>query len=248
MTVTKIPATTKIPPKTEIPEGKSITDVYGIDNKPSKERQTGNSALGKDAFLQLLITQLQNQDPTNPMDDKEFIAQMAQFSSLEQMTNMTTALENLTQLQQQSQLIEFNSFIGKDVKWHEVTDKKGEDGKPIVNEGTGTVVRVKYDGEGVIFVLADGKELTPSNISEVINGGATGSVGGSLVEASMLIGKNITYKVTEDKDDNDGSEEKPKEITNEATVQSVSKKDGQIKYILSNGDEVTADQILSISQ
>ncbi|MEK4093364.1 MULTISPECIES: flagellar hook assembly protein FlgD [unclassified Viridibacillus] len=232
---------------TKIPDKKSILDDYNVANKPSNQRQTGNSALGKDAFLQLLITQLQNQDPTNPMDDKEFIAQMAQFSSLEQMTNMTTALENLTQLQQQSQLIEFNSFIGKDVKWHEVTDKKGEDGKPIVNEGTGTVVRVKYNGEGVIFVLADGKELTPSNISEVING-STGSTGGSLVEASMLIGKNITYKVTEDKDDNEESEESPNEVTNEATVQSVSKKDGQIKYILSNGDEVTADQIVSIAQ
>ncbi|ETT85860.1 flagellar hook assembly protein FlgD [Viridibacillus sp. FSL R5-0477] len=232
---------------TKIPDKKSILDDYNVANKPSNQRQTGNSALGKDAFLQLLITQLQNQDPTNPMDDKEFIAQMAQFSSLEQMTNMTTALENLTQLQQQSQLIEFNSFIGKDVKWHEVTDKKGEDGKPIVNEGTGTVVRVKYNGEGVIFVLADGKELTPSNISEVING-STGSTGGSLVEASMLIGKNITYKVTEDKDDNEESEESPNEVTNEATVQSVSKKDGQIKYILSNGDEITADQIVSIAQ
>ncbi|MEK4761544.1 flagellar hook assembly protein FlgD [Viridibacillus sp. FSL E2-0187] len=232
---------------TKIPDTKSILDDYNIANKPSNQKQTGNSALGKDAFLQLLITQLQNQDPTNPMDDKEFIAQMAQFSSLEQMTNMTTAIENLTQLQQQSQLIEFNSFIGKEVKWHELTDKKGEDGKPIVNEGTGTVVRVKYSGEGVIFVLADGKELTPSNISEVINGSMSGN-GGSLVEASMLIGKNITYKVTEDKDDNEESEESPKEVTNEATVQSVSKKDGQIKYILSNGDEVTADQIVSIAQ
>ncbi|MGE7931701.1 flagellar hook assembly protein FlgD [Viridibacillus arvi] len=232
---------------TKIPDKKSILDDYNIANKPSNQRQTGNSALGKDAFLQLLITQLQNQDPTNPMDDKEFIAQMAQFSSLEQMTNMTTALENLTQLQQQSQLIEFNSFIGKDVKWHELTDEMGEDGKPIVNEGTGTVVRVKYNGEGVVFVLADGKELTPSNISEVING-STGSTGGSLVEASMLIGKSITYKVTQDKDDNEESEEPPKDVTNEATVQSVSKKDGQIKYILSNGDEVTADQIVSIAQ
>ena len=47
-----------------------------------------SSVLGKDAFLELLVTQLQNQDPLNPMDDKEFIAQLAQFSSLEQMSNV----------------------------------------------------------------------------------------------------------------------------------------------------------------
>jgi flagellar hook assembly protein FlgD len=54
--------------------------------------QTGRTELGQDAFLKLLITQLQHQDPLNPLEDKEFIAQLAQFSSLEKLTDMAGSL------------------------------------------------------------------------------------------------------------------------------------------------------------
>lgn len=64
-------------------------------NKNStKASEIKNSELGKDAFLQLLVTQLKYQDPLSPMDNGEFIAQMAQFSSLEQMQNMNRNMEN----------------------------------------------------------------------------------------------------------------------------------------------------------
>jgi flagellar basal-body rod modification protein FlgD len=54
-----------------------------------------DKALGKDAFLQLLTTQLAHQDPTKPQADGEFIAQLAQFSTLEQLTQIQTTLQKI---------------------------------------------------------------------------------------------------------------------------------------------------------
>ncbi len=109
-----------------------ITNDYYLNTSKYKyTTEADNSALGKDAFLKILITQLQNQDPTAPMDDKEFIAQMAQFSSLEQMQNMTKAMENLLESQKETQLMSYTSFVGKEVKWHELSEKEVDDkGKP----------------------------------------------------------------------------------------------------------------------
>lgn len=60
----------------------------------TKEDTTGSSTLGKDAFLQLLVAQMKYQDPLNPSSDTEWISQMAQFSSLEQMQNMNSTITN----------------------------------------------------------------------------------------------------------------------------------------------------------
>ena len=66
-------------------------------DEESKEKIVGtrNNDLDKDAFLRLLTTQLANQDPLNPIEDREFIAQLAQFSSLEQMQNLNKSMDNL---------------------------------------------------------------------------------------------------------------------------------------------------------
>jgi flagellar basal-body rod modification protein FlgD len=63
---------------------------------PTAATQTDRAdAMGRDAFLKLLVTQLQHQDPTKPQGDAEFIAQLAQFSSLEQLTHMQQTLQKI---------------------------------------------------------------------------------------------------------------------------------------------------------
>jgi flagellar basal-body rod modification protein FlgD len=60
--------------------------------EPTNNTKKASSELNKDTFLKLLVTQMQNQDPLNPMEDREFISQMAQFSSLEQMQQLNTSM------------------------------------------------------------------------------------------------------------------------------------------------------------
>ena len=72
-----------------------------------------SNELGKDDLLKLLITQLSNQDPTSPMENTEFISQMAQFSSLEQMTNMSTSFSKMASFINSS---EAASTLGKTVE------------------------------------------------------------------------------------------------------------------------------------
>jgi flagellar basal-body rod modification protein FlgD len=69
--------------------------------------------LGKEDFLKILLTQLSHQDPTAPMEDKEFVAQMAQFSSLEQMTNMAADFAKMARM---LRVTEASSAIGKSVE------------------------------------------------------------------------------------------------------------------------------------
>ncbi len=208
--------------------------ISGTDyliNKKRDERKTGEGVLGKDDFLKLLITQLQNQDPTNPMKDNEFIAQMAQFSALEQTMNLSKSFEKFAEAQSQSQIIQYTSFVGKTVHWHEMTDQIGTDGKPVVNEGTNSIASVKFVDGSVKFTMDDGKELTPGNISEVLSGSSGGN---GLVEASLLIGKTVSYM--------DGTVEKT------GLVESVSKKDGKLHYILSDGSKIEDSSLIAISQ
>lgn len=90
--------------------GRAEADM-AASNKPEHKSQ-----LGQDDFLKLLLTQMQNQDPANPMEDKEYMAQMAQFSSLEQLTQVNSNIKTMIDNGTQEKMVSAVGFIGKEVK------------------------------------------------------------------------------------------------------------------------------------
>jgi flagellar basal-body rod modification protein FlgD len=90
----------------------SVSDVYSQASTPKTE---DNSVMGKDDFLTLLVAQLQHQDPLNPAESTEFTAQLAQFSSLEQLQNIEASLNGFEVYQSTLNNIQSSGFIGKTV-------------------------------------------------------------------------------------------------------------------------------------
>jgi len=130
-----------------------------IFNTPQKAADAPPSQqMGKNDFLNLLMVQLRNQDPLNVQDDREFIAQMAQFSSLEQTTNLALALENLVGFQQ---LTQGSSLLGKEVEAL-YTSEDGENAENL--QGLVTETRM-ISGEA--FVVVDDKVIPMKNITRV---------------------------------------------------------------------------------
>ncbi|MGM0522549.1 MAG: flagellar hook assembly protein FlgD [Bacillota bacterium] len=100
-----------------------IDPSYYLSNQT---REAPSGELGKDEFLKLLMAQIKNQDPLDPMDDKEFISQMTTFSSLEQMMNMNDSIQQLVKNQSVSPVIQYSHMIGKEVSYYKLDEESGD--------------------------------------------------------------------------------------------------------------------------
>jgi len=87
-----------------------------VTTNKSDEQVVRSSALGRDTFLKLLVAQLQYQDPLSPMENTEFTAQMAQFSSLEELYNINDNLKNIELYEASLNNSQAVSFIGKEIE------------------------------------------------------------------------------------------------------------------------------------
>ncbi|WP_062231755.1 flagellar hook assembly protein FlgD [Fictibacillus sp. FJAT-27399] len=145
----------------------SISNDLYLSNLQKKERQTGSNILGKDDFMKILMTQLQNQDPSSPMEDKEFISQMATFSSLEQMTNMSSSFDKFIAQQYDNLFIQQSSLIGKNVTYLQET--QDESGAVKTESKESKVKAILFENGEAKFQLADGNIIGSNSITKVSN-------------------------------------------------------------------------------
>ncbi len=132
-----------------------ITSVNTTTTAASQEATGANGQLGKDDFLKLFVAQLRHQDPLKPMEDKEFMGQMASFSTLEQVAKLATANEKLAST---LSLTGSLGFIGRTVTY---TDAAGV-------TRAGAVERVQTTPEGKVSLTVAGTDgVDPTTITQV---------------------------------------------------------------------------------
>ena len=127
--------------------------TYNYDEYMASQNATKKDVnadyISKDTFLKLLVTQMQYQDPLDPMDNGEYLSQLAQFSALEQMTEVADKMENVHLVGQ------LTNMIGKTVQWA-TTDS---DGNVTVHEGTAKSVSIS-DGAPSLMVETEIKDAS----------------------------------------------------------------------------------------
>ncbi len=133
-------------------------------------QRTTKDTLGKDDFLKLLVTQLRYQDPMQPMEDKEFIGQMAQFSSLEQMQNMSAAFQST----------QANSMIGKYVEWTDAQQNL-----------CGGIVSAVSISDGTVKLVVGTAKVDVSKVSGVMEVPTADLT--TIGQANSMIGRKIKW-------------------------------------------------------
>lgn len=147
------------------------TSPYALPSKTRVPKKT----LGKDDFLNLLVTQLKNQDPLEPQSNEQFISTMAQFSSLEALTSVDKTIQYDHAL----------SLIGKKV----TVQHNNKDEVTGAVEKTGVV-----DGKVVVYVGGDTFDM--SEIKEILpDENVKAATGSDLVQSALMIGKNVVVSV-----------------------------------------------------
>ncbi len=172
----------------------SINDVLNTQASTfDTSTATGSTEMGKEQFLQLLVTQLENQDPMNPMNNEEFVAQLAQFSSLEQLVNVNERLDSMSMSILSQNSASAVNFIGKDVA-------AMADWVEYAGEGTESDINFDLlsDAEDVTLTLKDdaGKTIKTVNLGAQSEGRSTWAWDGKNSDGSPMEAGTYHVEIT----------------------------------------------------
>jgi flagellar basal-body rod modification protein FlgD len=143
-----------------ITDSTSFSTTKSTGYYDSVPRFEERSQLGKDAFMKILVTQLKNQDPLEPLQDREFISQMTQFSNLEQITNLGKSMNSFMEFQLNGAISKHSHLIGQKAYWEQVTDG-------VKTSGEGIVQAVSMKNGEVFIELDSGNKIAVQDIYRV---------------------------------------------------------------------------------
>jgi len=130
----------------------SAGDVLSDYRYEPKTQASGDSELGKNEFMELMIAQMENQNPLEPQDNGEFISQLAEFSSLEEMQKLTGTVDNFATQYQSTQALQASAMVGRTVLVPGTESPLSPDGtiSGIIElpESTGSLVVNIFNGSG----------------------------------------------------------------------------------------------------
>ena len=203
----------------------------------------GNSELGKEEFLNLLVTQLRYQDPLEPMKDTEFVAQLAQFSSLEQLSNINTSLDTSSQLNYiLSQTIAntmATTLIGKEVI------AAGDQIEHISGESEDLHFNLGADASEIEIKIYDENETLVRTLTEEDMGDGLNSVSwdGKNESGTTIASGNYTFEVTAKTAGGDNIDVETRRV---GIVESVRYIDGQ-GYLIVGGQKIALSDIIEVN-
>ncbi|WP_068586268.1 flagellar hook assembly protein FlgD, partial [Pseudomonas sp. BIOMIG1BDMA] len=165
---------------------------------------TGKKGLGKDAFLKLLVTQLKNQNPLNPQENSAFVAQLAQFSTLEGITTLNESVNSIAGNYKSSQALQASSLVGRSVIVQsgttQVDTTKSMTGSVMIPASVNSVTLTITDKDGNTVKTIDMGSQKAGNASFVWDGtktdGTKAAPGNYSFKASTTIDGKGTALVT----------------------------------------------------
>lgn len=134
--------------------GSTTSSASNVADVTASEK--ARTSMDKNDFLKLFMTSLQYQDPLNPMENSEMMQQLSQLGMMEQVTNMTAAVEKMTEINPESQAADAAKLVGLTVT------ASGSDGSPI----KGKVEKITFD-DGLTLLTVAGKAIEIGTIEEI---------------------------------------------------------------------------------